>query len=149
MSLKIIIDKEIKNAMLEKNKSRLIALRAIKASILIEEKNKSKDGALSKKEEIQLLMRNVKQRKESIELYLKQNRKDLANKEKVEIDVIVEFLPQQLSHKEIVKEIDNIIQNVKAIDMKDMGKVMGLATKIFAGKADNNLVAKIVKSKLN
>ena len=148
MSLKVTIDKEIKSAMLNKNKLRLTALRAIKSSILIEEKNKNGENKLNKEKEMQLLMKNIKQRKESMDLYLQQQRNDLAQIEKQEIDVISEFLPQQLSEEEIVREIEIIIETHKANDIKDMGKVMGIASKKFAGKADNNIVAKIVKSKL-
>ena len=148
MSLKVTIDKEIKSAMLNKNKLRLTALRAIKSSILIEEKNKSGENQLNKEKEMQLLMKNIKQRKESMDLYLQQQRNDLAQIEKQEIDVISEFLPQQLSEEEIVREIEIIIETHKANDIKDMGKVMGIASKKFAGKADNNIVAEIVKSKL-
>jgi len=148
MSLKVIIDKEIKNAMLNRNKSRLTALRAIKSSILIEEKNHTNNKELSKEEETHLLMKNVKQRKESMELYLKQERNDLAKIEKEEIQIISEFLPKQLSEKEISQEIEIIIKTNKANDMKDMGRIMGIASKKFAGKADNSLIAKIVKSKL-
>ena len=148
MSLKVIIDKEIKNAMLNRNKSRLTALRAIKSSILIEEKNHTNNKELSKEEETHLLMKNVKQRKESMELYLKQERNDLAKIEKEEIQIISEFLPKQLSEKAISQEIEIIIKTNKANDMKDMGRIMGIASKKFAGKADNSLIAKIVKSKL-
>ena len=148
MSLKVTIDKEIKSAMLNKNKLRLTALRAIKSSILIEEKNKNGENQLNKEKEMQLLMKNIKQRKESMDLYLQQQRNDLAQIEKQEIDVISEFLPQQLSEEEIVREIEIIIETHKANDIKDMGKVMGIASKKFAGKADNNIVAQIVKSKL-
>ena len=148
MSLKVTIDKEIKSAMLNKNKLRLTALRAIKSSILIEEKNKNGENQLNKEKEMRLLMKNIKQRKESMDLYLQQQRNDLAQIEKQEIDVISEFLPQQLSEEEIVREIEIIIETHKANDIKDMGKVMGIASKKFAGKADNNIVAEIVKSKL-
>ncbi len=148
MSLKVTIDKEIKNAMLNKNKLRLTALRAIKSSILLEEKNKNGKNQLNKEKEMQLLMKNIKQRKESMDLYLKQQRSDLAKIEKEEIDIISEFLPKQLSEEEIIREIEIILETHQANDIKDMGKIMGIVSKKFAGKADNNVVAKIVKSKL-
>ena len=148
MSLKVTIDKEIKSAMLKKNKLRLTALRAIKSSILIEEKNKNGENQLNKEKEMQVLMKNIKQRKESMDLYLQQQRNDLAQIEKQEIDVISEFLPKQWSEEEIIKEIEIIIETHQANDIKEMGKIMGIASKKFAGKADNNVVAKIVKSKL-
>ena len=116
--------------------------------ILIKEKNHTNNKELSKEEETQLLMKNVKQRKESMELYLKQERNDLSKIEKEEIEIISEFLPKQLSEKEISQEIEIIIKTNKANDMKDMGRIMGIASKKFAGKADNSLIAKIVKSKL-
>ena len=148
MSLKEIIDKEIKNAMLNKNKTRLIALRAIKSSILLQEKSESGNDSLTKEKEMQILMKNVKQRNDSKELYIKQGRKDLAKIEDDEIKIISEFLPNQMSTKKIEIEIEKIIKENDASDIKDMGKIMGIATKKFSGQADNSLIASIIKSKL-
>ncbi len=148
MSLKEIIDKEIKNAMLNKNKIRLIALRSIKSSILLQEKSESGNNTLTKEKEMQILMKNVKQRNDSKELYVKQGRKDLAKIEEDEIKIISEFLPDQISDKEIHIEIEKIIKENDARDIKDMGKIMGIASKKFSGQADNSLIASIVKSKL-
>jgi len=148
MSLKGIIDKEIKSAMLNKNKTRLIALRAIKSSILLYEKSESGNDLMTKEKEMQILMKNVKQRNDSKELYIKQGRKDLAKIEDEEIKVISEFLPNQISDKEIHIAIEKIIKENNAHNIKDMGKIMGIATKKFSGQADNSLIASIVKSKL-
>ena len=148
MSLKEIIDKEIKNAMLNKNKIRLIALRSIKSSILLQEKSESGNNTLTKEKEMQILMKNVKQRNDSKELYVKEGRKDLAKIEDDEIKIISEFLPNQMSDKEIHIEIEKIIKENDARDIKDMGKIMGIASKKFSGQADNSLIASIVKSKL-
>jgi len=145
MSLKNIIDKEIKESMFQKNKNRLIALRAIKAAILLEEKS----GSSNNFNENQLLMKLIKQRKDSLTLYKEQKRSDLAIKEEEEINIISEFLPKQMSESELIDQISKIINSVNATSMKDMGKVMGIATKKFNGKADNGKIAQIIKEKLN
>ena len=130
--------------MLNKNKSRLIALRAIKSAILLSEKS----GEKADLDEIKLLMKLIKQRKDSLKLYLEQKRQDLADKEQIEIDIIEEFLPKQLSDEDLEKEIEIIIREVRAESMKDMGKVMASANKKLSGKADSSRVAGLVKSKL-
>lgn len=145
MSLKNIIDKDIKESMFQKNKNRLIALRAIKAAILLEEKS----GSSNNFNENQLLMKLIKQRKDSLTLYKEQNRSDLAIKEEEEINIISEFLPKQMNDSELIDQISEIIISVNATSMKDMGKVMGIATKKFSGKADNGKIAQIIKEKLN
>lgn len=144
MKLKNKIDIQIKESMLNKNKSRLIALRAIKSAILLSEKS----GEKADLDEIKLLMKLIKQRKDSLKLYLEQNRQDLADKEQIEIDIIEEFLPKQLSDEDLEKEIEIIIREVRAESMKDMGKVMASANKKLSGKADSSRVAGLVKSKL-
>ena len=144
MKLKNKIDIQIKESMLNKNKSRLIALRAIKSAILLSEKS----GEKANLDEIKLLMKLIKQRKDSLKLYLEQNRQDLADKEQIEIDIIEEFLPKQLSDEDLEKEIEIIIREVRAESMKDMGKVMASANKKLSGKADSSRVAGLVKSKL-
>ena len=123
MNLKNTIDNQIKEAMLSKSKDRLIPLRAIKAAILLEEKNGKADNI----NEIQLLMKLIKQRKDSLTLYNEQKREDLAKKEESEILIIEEFLPKQLDDNELSKEIDNIISFSEATSIKEMGKVMGLS----------------------
>ena len=145
MSLKNIIDKEIKESMFQKNKNRLIALRAIKAAILLEEKS----GSSNNFNENQLLMKLIKQRKDSLTFYKEQNRSDLAIKEEEEINIISEFLPKQMNESELIDQISEIISSINATSMKDMGKVMGIATKKFNGKADNRKIAQIIKEKLN
>ena len=144
MKLKNTIDIQIKESMLNKNKSRLIALRAIKSAILLSEKSEEKADL----DEIKLLMKLIKQRKDSLKLYLEQNRQDLADKEQIEINIIEEFLPKQLSDEDLEKEIEIIIKEVRAESMKDMGKVMASANKKLSGKADSSRVAGLVKSKL-
>ncbi|MBJ24081.1 MAG: glutamyl-tRNA amidotransferase [Euryarchaeota archaeon] len=145
MNLKNTIDNQIKEAMLSKSKDRLIPLRAIKSAILLEEKNGKADNI----NEIQLLMKLIKQRKDSLTLYNEQKREDLAKKEESEILIIEEFLPKQLDDNELSKEIDNIISFSEATSIKEMGKVMGIATKKLSGKADNSRIAKIIKEKLS
>ena len=144
MKLKNKIDIQIKESMLNKNKSRLIALRAIKSAILLSEKS----GEKADLDETKLLMKLIKQRKDSLKLYLEQNRQDLADKEQIEIDIIEEFLPKQLSDEDLEKVIEIIIKEVRAESMKDMGKVMASANKKLSGKADSSRVAGLVKSKL-
>jgi len=145
MSLKNIIDKEIKESMLNRNKTRLIALRAVKAAILLEEKS-DKSSVF---DENLLLMKLIKQRKDSLSLYKDQNRSDLADIEYIEINIISEFLPEQISDEKLMEGILKIIENVNASSMKDMGKVMEIATKKYKGQADNSRIAQIVKEKFN
>ena len=145
MSLKNIIDKEIKESMFNKNKMRLIALRAIKAAILLEEKSDS----TSSLDENLLLMNLIKQRKDSLIFYKDQNRSDLADKENSEINILSEFLPEQITNEKLIEGILKIIENANASSMKDMGKVMGIATKKYKGQADNSRIAQIIKEKLN
>jgi hypothetical protein len=145
MNLKNTIDNQIKEAMLSKSKERLTPLRAIKSAILLEEKN----GTPNNINEVQLLMKLIKQRKDSFTLYKEQKREDLASKEESEILIIEEFLPKQLSDDELSGEIEKIINESGATSIKEMGKVMGIATKKLSGKADNSRIAKIIKEKLN
>ena len=145
MNLKNTIDNQIKEAMLNKSKERLTPLRAIKAAILLEEKNGLSDNV----NEVQLLMKLIKQRKDSLTLYKEQKREDLASKEESEILIIEEFLPKQLSDGELSDKIEKIINESGASSIKEMGKVMGIAIKKLSGKADNSRIAKIIKEKLN
>ena len=145
MNLKNTIDNQIKEAMLSKSKERLTPLRAIKAAILLEEKNGLSDNV----NEVQLLMKLIKQRKDSLTLYKEQKKEDLASKEEGEILIIEEFLPKQLSDGELSDKIEKIINESGASSIKEMGKVMGIATKKLSGKADNSRIAKIIKEKLN
>ena len=149
MSLKQRIDAEIKKAMLAKESDRLRALRGIKSLILLAESEKENRSGLSEKVETQILTKAAKQRKDSAEIYNQQSRDDLAGKEILELKVIEEFLPEQMSEKEIERQVSEIISETAAEGMKDMGKVMAIATKQMAGKADGRIISEIVKKKLS
>ncbi len=145
MSLKQQIDGDIKSAMLAKQKDKLRALRAIKSMILLAETEKGAKEELTADTEMKLLVKAAKQRKDSYDLYVEQNREDLAEVEKGELEVISEYLPKQMSEKEVTIEIKKIIDQVGASGPQDMGKVMGTATKALAGKADGKMISVIVK----
>ena len=145
MELKNTIDNQIKESMLNKDKDRLTALRAIKSAILLEEKN-GKEGSIN---EIQILMKLIKQRKDSLTLYKEQKRLDLAKIEESEINIIQEFLPEQINDNELDSELDIIIKSGGAESIKDMGKVMGIATKKLSGKVENSRIASRIKEKLS
>jgi hypothetical protein len=149
MGLKATIESEIKKAMLSKEKDRLRALRAIKSAILLAETEKGQTGDLDSNSELKVLTKAAKQRKDSLDVYEKQGRQDLAEIEKAELSVIEEFLPTQMSEAEIRSEVSEIIKSVGAQGMKDMGKVMGLATKNLAGKADGKSISSVVKELLS
>ncbi|MGI6718854.1 MAG: GatB/YqeY domain-containing protein [Bacteroidales bacterium] len=148
MSLEQKINDEIKKAMLAKNQERLSALRAIKSEILLQKTSKG-SGEISPEIEISILQKLVKQRKDSAQLYLEQKREDLYNDEVFQANVIEEFLPEQLSEEKVKEIISDIVEKLGATSMKDMGKVMGASTKELAGRADNKLIARIVKEILN
>ena len=148
MSLKQQIDSDIKNAMLAKNKDELTALRSIKSLILLAETEKGGSDTLASDIENKLLMKAAKQRKESAEIFQKENRDDLAKKELVELEIISRYLPKQLSEEEIKAELQKIMEQVGAKSPQDMGKVMGVATKQLAGKADGKLISDLVKKLL-
>lgn len=148
MSLKQQIDNDIKSAMLAKNKEELTALRSVKSLILLAETEKGGSGDINLEVENKLLMKAAKQRKESAEIFQKEGREDLANKELFELEVISRYLPKQLSEDEIAVEIKKIIEQVGAKGPQDMGKVMGTATKQLAGKADGKMISEIVKKLL-
>jgi len=149
MSLKQKIESEIKSAMLAKNKSRLTALRALKSMILLEETKGGAKGEISAEDEMKLLTKAAKQRKDSADIYEQQGRMDLHEVEMTELSVIQEFLPKALSPEEIQAAIQAIISKTGASGMKDMGKVMGMASKELAGKADGKAIADQVKALLN
>jgi uncharacterized protein YqeY len=148
MSLTTTINADIKAAMLAKEKEKLEALRAIKSAILIANTEKNA-GEISEEDEIQLLKRLVKQRKESAATYTEAGRNDLAEKEEFQASLIEKYLPEQLSEEEMQKIIDEIIAETHANSMKDMGKIMGIAVKKTAGKADNKALSEIIKKKLS
>ena len=149
MSLKEDVDLDIKVAMKAKNQDGLRALRAIKSMILLAETEKGNRDGLTPDMEMNLLMKAVKQRKESSDLYKEQGRDDLYQKEIVELEIIQEYLPKQLSESELEKELQKIIDEVGATSMKEMGKVMGYATKALAGKADGKSVSAAVRKLLS
>lgn len=148
MSLKQQIDGDIKKAMLAKNKEELEALRSIKSQILLAETEKSGTGEISSDTESKLLMKAAKQRKESADIFLQQNRKDLADRELFQLEVISRYLPKQLSEDQLKGELQKIIAEVGAKGPQDMGKVMGAATKKLAGQADGKLISEWVKKLL-
>jgi len=142
------IDQEIKQAMLAKDQAKLRGLRAIKAAILLAKTEKGQIEELTEEAEMKILQRLVKQRKESAAIYKEQGREDLFAVEQEEIDVINQFLPQQLDHDAIAKVVARIIAESGATSIKEMGKVMGLANKELAGKADGKLIGELVKAQL-
>ena len=146
MSLEILINNDIKAAMISKDKKKLAALRAIKSALLLEKTGKDTSaGEIPETVELALLQKLVKQRKESADIYTKQDRADLAEVEQYEADIIQAYLPQQMDVDTLRKEIQEIMSMIGATSMKDMGKVMGLCTKKFAGKADSKVISTLVK----
>ena len=141
MSLKLTIENGIKDAMRAKDTDRLRALRAIKSMILLEETSGSSADGLSADAEMKILMKAAKQRRDSLEVYVAQNRPDLAEKEQAELAIIEEFLPKQLSDAELTAKITEIIAAVGATSPADMGKVMGAASKQLAGLADGKAIS--------
>lgn len=148
MSLKTTMDAEIKAAMLAQDKIRLLALRDIKKMILLEETKEGGTGELTEADELRILQKAVKQRKDSAEVFKAQHREDLLEKELAEIAVIEAFLPKQLSEEEVKAALKEIIAQVGATAPSDMGKVMGAATKQLAGKADGKTISMLVKQLL-
>ena len=148
MSLKQQIDSDIKKAMLAKNKEELEALRSIKSMILLAETDKGSSGEVSDDAGNKLLMKAAKQRKESAEIFIQQDRKDLADKELFQLEVINRYLPEQLSEEELTAAVQQVISETGASGPQDMGKVMGVATKKLAGKADGKQISQIVKKLL-
>jgi uncharacterized protein YqeY len=143
------LNSKLKSAMREKNKVALESLRAIKSAILLLQTQSGAKETPDDNEITKLLQKLVKQRKESASIYREQGRVDLAEPEEAQISIISQFLPQQLSPEEVEKVIDEVIQLVGATTMKDMGKVMGMANKKIAGKADGKIIAEIVKKRLS
>lgn len=148
MSLKLQIDNDIKKAMLAKNKEELEALRSIKSMILLAETDKGASGEIAADTENKILMKAAKQRKESAEIFQKEGRTDLAQKENFQLEIISRYLPKQLSESEVEAELKKIIEQVGAKGPQDMGKVMGTATKALAGKAEGKLISELVKKLL-
>lgn len=148
MSLEQRIMPELKAAMLAKDEKAMRSLRAIKAAIIVAKTAEGAGGQLKEEDETKLLQKLVKQRKDSLEIFTSQNRPDLAQREQEEIEVIEKFLPKQLSHEELRAEIKAIIAESGATSPAEMGKVMGLANKKLAGKADGKTISGAVKELL-
>ena len=148
MSIQNLISEDIKKAMLAREVDKLAALRSVKAAILLEA---SKDGSSEISDDIALkiIIKLVKQRKDSAQIYKEQNRHDLESDELKQLEYLELYLPEQLSKDKIEIVITKIIVDVNASSMKDMGRVMGLASKELGGKADGKLIAQIVKEKLS
>lgn len=149
MALKQKVEGEIKSAMIAKDKVRLTALRAIKSMILLEETKGGFSGELNEEDEMKLLTKAAKQRRDSADIYQQQNRPDLLEVELAELAVIQEFLPKALTDDELTLAIQEIINVTGAVSAKEMGKVIGAANKQLAGKADGKAIADKVKSLLN
>ncbi|QOR74956.1 MAG: GatB/YqeY domain-containing protein [Thermoflavifilum sp.] len=148
MALEQQINEGIKAAMKAKDEARLRALRAIKSAILLEKTAEGRAGELTEADEWRMLQKMAKQRRESMEIYQQQHREDLARKEAEELAVIEEFLPRPMDEHELKAALQAIIQQVGARGPADMGKVMGVATRQLAGKADNKVMASLVKELL-
>jgi uncharacterized protein YqeY len=148
MGLEQKIMADLKTAMLAKDEAALRSLRAVKAAIILAKTAEGANGELKEADETKLLQKLIKQRKDSLEIYEKQNRTDLAQKEKEEIAVIGKFLPQQLSADELKIIIKKIIAETGASSPADMGKVMGAASKQLAGQADGKTISAVVKELL-
>ncbi|MBS3769709.1 MAG: GatB/YqeY domain-containing protein [Bacteroidales bacterium] len=149
MSLLEKVESEIKQALKNKQKERLEALRSVKTALWKAKTEKAADEKLSEEEEIQVLQKQLKQRKESAEIYEQQNRNELAEAERKEAEVIQEFLPRPMSDEELTEAVREIIDEAGATSMKDMGKVMGIANRRLAGKAEGKAIAGKVKSMLS
>lgn len=148
MTLKKRIEEDIKQAMREKNQDTLRALRAIKSLILLEETKEGASGELNAEDELKLLTKAAKQRRDSASIYEEQNRVDLKEKEVAEIAVIEKYLPKQLSEEEVKVKLMEIIERVGAKSAAEIGKVMGVAMKELAGQTDGKVVQTLAKSLL-
>ena len=149
MSLIEKINIELKQAMLIKDKSRLESLRAIKTSLTLHQISISSNNSVTKEDEIKILQKLVKQRRESAKIYIDQNRPDLVQIEEAQADFISTFLPEQLTNQEIEDIVSKVIDQSKSTGLKDMGKVIGIVVKKIEGRADGKTVSNIVKQKLS
>ena len=148
MSLELKINDDIRSAMLARDAAKLEALRAVKAALLLEKTKEGASGDVDEEAEIKILQKLVKQRRESADIYAQASRQDLAQKELYDASVIETYLPQQMTEAEVTEIIRKIVAETGASSVKDMGKVMGAASKELAGKADNKMISVIVKSLL-
>ena len=149
MSLELRVMQELKPAMLAKDEKTVRSLRAIKAAIIVAKTAEGAGGEIREEEEIKLLQKLIKQRRDSLEIFTKQNRPDLAQKEEEEIAVIEKFLPQQLNQEELKEAISKIIAETGASSIAEMGKIIGIASKQLAGKADGKTISGTVKALLS
>ncbi|MEM0519187.1 GatB/YqeY domain-containing protein [Aequorivita flava] len=149
MSLQEKIMEAMKTAMKTKDTQSLEALRSVKSALLLAQTETGSKTEISEAEEIKLLQKQVKQRKDSAAIFKKQGREDLAEPELIQAQVIAQFLPQQLSEEEVNKVVAQIIAETGASSMADMGKVMGLASAKLGGKADGKTISTAVKSRLS
>lgn len=149
MNLHEIIDQEIKKAMMAKDKVRLEVLRSAKTAFMETTTAKGASHDLTEEQSVAILQRMVKQRKDSAAIYKEQNRSDLAEQELKEVEVLRSYLPEQLTQEELDKTIGDIIDKANASSLKDMGKVMGIATESLAGKAQGRAIADTVKKLLS
>ena len=147
MNLESRIMGDLKEAMKAKDQAALRTIRAIKAAILIQ-KTDGSGVELNEEMEIKMIQKMAKQRQESYDIFVKQNRQDLADIESAELEVLKRYLPEQLSEEKIKEVVDSIISSTGAEGMKDMGKVMGMASKELAGKADGKTISGIVRAAL-
>lgn len=148
MSLSVKVMTALKEAMKSKDQTALTALRAVKSAILLAQTESGAKEELTEEQELKLLQKQVKQRKDSAAVYIDQGREDLAEPELAEAKVIEQFLPEAMSEEDIAKIVEDIIAKTGAEGMKDMGKVMGMASKELAGRADGKTISNIVKAKL-
>ena len=149
MELEKLINEDIKQAMINKDKDKLGALRSIKAALLLEKTGKDvSGGVIPDSVELKMLQRLVKQRRESAEIYKTQGRPDLAEPEIFQASIIEKYLPEQMSEADLLAIVQKVITDTGASSSKDMGKVMGIASKLVAGKADNKMISEIIKKLL-
>jgi uncharacterized protein YqeY len=148
MTLEQRITADMKTAMKAKDKVSLRGIRAIKAAVILKKTDGSGAETLSAEDEIKLVQKLVKQRQDSLGIYVEQGREDLAATEREEIDVLKRYLPEQMGAEELEGVIKDIIAKTGAASMKDMGKVMGMASKQLAGKADGKSISAVVKQLL-
>lgn len=148
MSLEQKVMELMKSAMKTKDQAKLRTARSIKSAILLAKTEKGASSELSEEQEFKILQKMAKQRKDSIDIFHKEGREDLATTEQEELAVIEEFLPTMMNEEEITAQVKQILASTGAASMQDMGKVMGQANSVFAGKADMGLVSSIVKQEL-
>lgn len=149
MNLKQRIDQDIRDAMKAREKEKLEALRAVKAAVLLAETEKGSPGQLTEDQELKLIQKLLKQRKEAADIYIAQTRQDLADIELIQAGFIQEYLPAMMDESTLTEKIKKIISQLGVTDPKDFGKVMGTASKMFAGKADNKMISDIIRKILS